>query len=69
MSFATSYINLLHQRLKENDMLYNQQGQRVTVPHGKELSESALRQLHETKEPLDHKGHKFFRLDQRIHMQ
>ena len=68
MSYATSHINLLHQRLKGNAMLYDRQGNQVHVPHGKELSENQLRQLSETKEPLDHKGHKFFRFEERVHL-
>ena len=70
--FATSYINHLHRTLnshKEKEMLRDIiTGKEVHIPKGKELSDHMKRSLHETKEVLDHKGDKFFRLEERAHI-
>lgn len=75
--FAITYINQLHRTLaasnahkelelkKGNAMLYDQQGNKVHVPHGKELTDTQRRTLTERNEVLDHKGHKMFRLEER----
>ena len=49
-------------------MLYNRKGQQVHIPANKELSDGQRRALREKLEPLPHKGHKMFRLDQRAVM-
>ena len=46
-------------------MLYDQQGKQVHIPHNKEISENLRRSLRETKEVLDHKGHKGFSIEER----
>ena len=48
--------------------LYNSKGQLVNLPKGKELSDHAKRQLTEKLEPQDHKGHAFFRVEERAHL-
>ena len=48
--------------------LYNHKGEQVHVPAGKQLSDYALKQLVEKHEPATHKGHKFFRIEERAHI-
>jgi len=70
--FATSHINRLHRTLnshKEPQMLRNiYTNQVVHIPHNKEMSDHMKRSVRETKEVLDHKGDKFFRLEERAHI-
>ena len=46
-------------------MLYTKAGQQVRVAPGRELSDAIRRSLRESHEPLPHKGHAYFRLEER----
>ena len=43
-------------------------GKQVTLQPNKEYSDHFLRQHREVKAPLSHKGHAFFRLEERVRM-
>ena len=43
-------------------------GKQVTLKPNKEYSADFLRQHREVKAPLSHKGHAFFRLEERVRM-
>lgn len=49
-------------------MLIHKQTKQVFNPQPKKYSESFLRQYYEIKEPQTHRGHPFFKLEQRVHM-
>lgn len=49
-------------------MLYNKAGQQVRVAPGRDLSDAIRRSLREVNEPLPHKGHAFFRLEERVRL-
>lgn len=46
-------------------MLYTKSGQKVHVAPGRVLNDAIRRSLREVNEPLPHKGHAFFRLEER----
>jgi len=49
-------------------MFYNKAGQQVLIPATKQLSDHARATLTEKLEPLPHKGHAFFRVEERANM-
>ena len=64
--YAATHINFLHNEIeKETNMLFNKQGKVVHIPGNKELSDHMKRSVTEKLLPQPHKGHAFFRLEER----